>query len=601
MKLFSPWALWFLFFVPIVILMYILKQKFEEKEISSTYLWKQVLKDIEVNTPWQKLKKNILLFLQLLFITLLVLALSDPTLFIKGQYSANLIIVIDNTGSMNTMYNTETRLEKAKDLAEAQVRSANANAEITVISSGRYPKIEIAKTTDKSEAIAKIRGITSSRAAGNIRDSISIVEALSKQYQSYKAIFYSDSSLAVNNINADIFSLANVGDSENVSLDYISHKRGEEGLKVMLRITNRGNTSVTREVSLYGDDKLLDIISIDIEAKTTETIYFSEISEEADSIWAELSEKDVLLDDNVIYDVVKARDIQKVLLISTRNTFIEKALLPMEGIELYKTNPNESIMDEYDLYILDGSIPDTLPEKGSILIINPPEGNKLINTTGDIEGGTAEIKIHPITRYMDNGYFVVSGMKNIEVPYWAATLINAGNSPAVIAGENKGRRTAVIAFDLHSSDFVLTPEFPIFMHNLTEYLVNMGMSSKTSYYCGEAVEINPMPDTKAAYITDPSGSKHEVVLKYPILPFESTWEQGVYKLLQDNGEKKSESLFAVNFPSASESEVSLEAENSFSNSQNIFTSATGRRIQTVLILLILMLAAVEWVVYIRGY
>lgn len=56
MTLFSPWALWFLALIPLVILMYILKQKFEEREISSTYLWHQVLKDMEVNTPWQRLK-----------------------------------------------------------------------------------------------------------------------------------------------------------------------------------------------------------------------------------------------------------------------------------------------------------------------------------------------------------------------------------------------------------------------------------------------------------------------------------------------------------------------------------------------------------------
>ena len=58
MKLFAPWALWFMGSIPIIIMMYILKQKFEEREISSVYLWQQVLKDIEVNTPWQKLKKN---------------------------------------------------------------------------------------------------------------------------------------------------------------------------------------------------------------------------------------------------------------------------------------------------------------------------------------------------------------------------------------------------------------------------------------------------------------------------------------------------------------------------------------------------------------
>jgi len=93
MKLFSPWALWFLSFMPLVVLMYILKQKFEEQQIGSIYLWQQVLKDIEVNTPWQKLKKNLLLLLQLLCILLLVFALSDPYIFTGGGMYSNLVIV----------------------------------------------------------------------------------------------------------------------------------------------------------------------------------------------------------------------------------------------------------------------------------------------------------------------------------------------------------------------------------------------------------------------------------------------------------------------------------------------------------------------------
>ncbi|HNT04551.1 MAG TPA: BatA and WFA domain-containing protein, partial [Bacillota bacterium] len=142
MTLFSPWALWFLSFMPLVVLMYILKQKFEERQISSIYLWQQVLKDIEVNTPWQKLKKNLLLFLQLLSILFLVFALSDPYLYTGGGMHSNLVIVIDNTGSMNARYENGTRLAKAKQLAEEMISRSGTKANITLLTVGRSPRVE---------------------------------------------------------------------------------------------------------------------------------------------------------------------------------------------------------------------------------------------------------------------------------------------------------------------------------------------------------------------------------------------------------------------------------------------------------------------------
>ena len=60
MKLFSPMALWFLILIPILILLYILKQRFEERQVPSLYLWQQILMDTEATSPFQKLKRNIL-------------------------------------------------------------------------------------------------------------------------------------------------------------------------------------------------------------------------------------------------------------------------------------------------------------------------------------------------------------------------------------------------------------------------------------------------------------------------------------------------------------------------------------------------------------
>ena len=49
--------------VPIILLMYLLKQKYKEKQVPSLYLWEKVLTQTKAQEPWQKLRKNLLMFL----------------------------------------------------------------------------------------------------------------------------------------------------------------------------------------------------------------------------------------------------------------------------------------------------------------------------------------------------------------------------------------------------------------------------------------------------------------------------------------------------------------------------------------------------------
>lgn len=599
MKLFSPWAFWFLSLIPIVVIMYILKQRFEEKEVSSIKLWKQVLKDIEVNTPWQKLKKNILLFLQLLLIILLIFTLADPLLTKGGRAYTKLILVIDNSGSMNTKEDGVSRLELAKRQAEAEIKNSSKDTQVTIITVGNHSKIEVAGIVDKSSAISQLRAINSSKSTGSISDALSLVEALSKDTQAYKAVFYTDSDIMINNINGEVVNFS--GENINVSLDYLSHSITDKGIRALLRVSNRSDKDLTREVSLFSGDRLLDVIKVELEPNKTNTVYFDEQIDFTNNIYAELTEQDVLTDDNIIYDVVKSTKPKKVLLVTKQNVFIEKALIPIKGIELYKSNPDEYTDEDFDLYIFDGNYPDKLPDTGNILLVNPPQDNSLVDVFEDIEGGVCDVKLHPVTKYMDNAYFVVSAIKSIEVPYWASVLINIGENPAVIVGEYKGRNVAVIAFDLHNTDFALTPEYPIFMHNLMEYLVNISINSNTKYFCGEAIPLSLYAETQKAQIIAPSGKVYEIGLKYPILPFEETIEQGIYKINQNVNGKASESVFAVNFPAEQEAGENIELLQNSDKASIEETVQTGRRIQIILLLMVILLVSIEWVVYTSAY
>lgn len=604
MTLFSPWALWFLALIPLVILMYILRQKFEEREISSTYLWHQVLKDMEVNTPWQRLKKNLLLFLQLLSLLLMIFALSDPYLNLNSRAYSRLMVVIDVSGSMNTIYEGgSSRLDTAKTMAEGLIKGAGADAEITVITAGKQPQIVLNKTASKTEAINAVKHITGDNSTGSIADAAELVKAVVKsegtQASGYKAYFYTDMQVDTEGLNADVTGLGSK--AQNVSLDYISHKSGDDGLDVLVRVTNRSDEKVMREISLYGGGELLDITSAELVPQETKTVYFNGIKTDKGYIWAEITEKDALANDNVIYEIVRSGAPQKVLMVSKQNIFMEKVLKTIDGIEVYKTNPGEAVEGKYDLYIYDGYIPAELPGAGNLILLNPPQGNSIVETGTEVDGGPSKANVNTLTRYADKGSFTVSHMKQLQTPYWADVLYSAGGRPAVISGEDRGRKIAVFAFDLHNSDFVLLPEFPIFTYNLMGYLLNLSSSTQQAYKCGDPINVSLLPEAREAYIKNPAGNTSKVELKYPVLPYENTTEAGIYELVQKMETSEAVSAVAVNFPVDSES--AAQGYEGHENAGQAVKGAfkAGMAVQAMLIILIIILAAAEWVVYIRGY
>src|SRR5438093_10434373 len=80
MSFLAPAALVFAASIPVVIVFYLLKRKRVVKLVSSTVLWQRFLADTQASAPFQKLRRNWLLILQLLMLTMRVLSLVRPSL-----------------------------------------------------------------------------------------------------------------------------------------------------------------------------------------------------------------------------------------------------------------------------------------------------------------------------------------------------------------------------------------------------------------------------------------------------------------------------------------------------------------------------------------
>jgi hypothetical protein len=122
-------------FIPSLVVLYFLKLRRREMPVSSTLLWRKAVQDLQVNAPFQRLRKNLLLFLQLLLLAALLLALARPILNYTPGAGPRTIILIDHSASMSAddMPGGRTRLEEAKRRAKDLVSTLGRNGAAMVI------------------------------------------------------------------------------------------------------------------------------------------------------------------------------------------------------------------------------------------------------------------------------------------------------------------------------------------------------------------------------------------------------------------------------------------------------------------------------------
>src|SRR5688500_16148743 len=110
-------AAWLFSLIAPAVLLYFLKLKRPRQQVPSLVLWRQVLADSRVNSPFQKFKRNILLLLQLILLCLLIMGAMQPYIRAGDPDTDRLLVLLDRSASM-AAFDKEggiSRLDKAKE------------------------------------------------------------------------------------------------------------------------------------------------------------------------------------------------------------------------------------------------------------------------------------------------------------------------------------------------------------------------------------------------------------------------------------------------------------------------------------------------------
>jgi len=178
--------------IPVLIILYFLKLRRRNLDVSTTLLWKKAIQDLQANAPFQKLRRNILLILQLLALIAAILAIGQPQLRSDLGVGDRNIILIDRSASMSSIDgdpgvavgDRRTRLEVAKcealslieSLREPVFQRDSADHAMVIAFDSNAEVIE-QFTTDKKVLAAAVESITPTDAPTSMKEAMRLAKA----------------------------------------------------------------------------------------------------------------------------------------------------------------------------------------------------------------------------------------------------------------------------------------------------------------------------------------------------------------------------------------------------------------------------------------
>ncbi|MCD8148059.1 MAG: BatA and WFA domain-containing protein [Clostridiales bacterium] len=652
MGIYVLWPLAFLALVPILILLYFLRQNIKKKEFSAVMLWQEVYRSVEATRPWERLRKNLLLVLQIIAVLLFVLALMRPWIRAGADDQTMIVLVLDNSASMDTLYGENTtRLDAAKEAACEYVDSLADRSTLYVISGNQSATLVLSNSQDKMEAKSRIRDIEQTELGGDLSSSLSLVQSCISQSEEYQVVFFTDTAFDSGDLDCVVESFYN--DATNCSVDSLNCSEKDGQLLVLAQVTNHGEADVTGDLNLYGidadgEETLLGISAMEAAAGETAPVYFELEETEADetvkALRAELNGTDALAGDNSVWCVLEEESASRVLLLTQSNLYLEKAFGNISGVEIYRTSDlgifETSEADGYDLYIFDGMLPEELPETGNYLFVNcetsayagaesaeasetdedemesagesVADENSDKNTglsevyfeaSGYVENTTLEVASTDMTYYSADASFGVTQSATYETPSWGTSFLKAGESGEETAGFYGiygGHRMAVLGFDLHDTDFGLQAEFPILVSEMAGYLLDTGLTEDTSYVAGDSILIHGQSTGSDLTVIRPDRNTEQIAASEAAGSYMEVSQLGIYQVSQEQGETRKTQYFAVQFPTALESEVEPASAMEDAQEGAAETGGVGTtELRNLVLILLLLLMCAEWLIYVK--
>jgi hypothetical protein len=582
MSFLSPIAFAFAASIPVVIVFYLLKRKRVVKLVSSTLLWQRFLAETQANAPFQRLRHNWLLLLQVLLLVLVVLALARPYLVGDAKSSRLRVLIMDASASMQSVDERPSRFERARVEALRLVEGSRDSDQMVILQCAANTEVKQSATSDKMALRRALQACAPLDAPTRLVEAFKLAETLIRNQADAEIHLFSDGAAG------------NLGEFESKNLPVIYHKfglrRNNAGIvsldvranpddasqrAIFAGIGNFGTNSAQVEVELLFEKQPLEARPLTLGPTNTQPLVFVAPQSRDGVFTVRLKTEDDLAVDNEASVVSLMPQPVKVLLVSRGNRFLEKALRGPSNVKLSTAASLDGHVTDFDIVVLDDVTPAQWP-KCNVLAFHA------INTNWFPAFQTVKAppivdwkNTHPLLRFINFDNVQVAETLGIRTPSWAVSLVESPQTPLIVTGDLERQRIVWIGFDSLQSTWPWRISFPIFIANAIDWLnPAASTASERMVRGGDAFRLPLNSSARTARLTLPDGKVRELAVEPRIsdLIIADANKAGVYRLMVGTNSV----TFCVNLLDAPESDITPRDELPFGRYARVTASKLKR-------------------------
>jgi von Willebrand factor type A domain/Aerotolerance regulator N-terminal len=611
MRFLSSSAFWWLMLAGLIILFYLFKLKRKKSVVPSVLLWRRTMEEMEANTPFRRLRRSLLLFLQLLALAAVVFSLTRPLIATNAIATGSTVVIIDSSASMSARdENGRSRLDRAKEMATTLVADLGGGERAALIESANRVTVRSPLTSDRAALKSAIASVRETDTSGRLSDALRLAEEIAKTERDAGIVVIGDGGVSEAVREAPRTALdavakggittrfARVGQrADNVGIVALNARPVTSGRTrdLFASIANFSDRERSFTVELRVERRLVDARTVALAAGERRALVFDLGPEVSGLAELKADVEDDLASDNTAY--VFLPDARRIRVgVVGDNPFVIQALAVNPDFEVAKFESTAGTASDYDCVVSEGARSSGVLGSRALLAFNPSDADGFWQNTGELSQPTIDSadQTSPVNEYLTYADLHIEKSIARRVAGWLKPIASSGNQPLIWAGENNDHRVVVVGFDLADSDLPLKVEFPMLLANSVRWLARLdSLYSDRVVTTGKPVTIR---QERAAAVTTPDGDEHEIPVANGAALFADTNRVGLYQV-------KDGSPFAATLLNAEESDTtprdSIRTETGEVKAQTE-TARSEREVWRWVALLGLAVLSIEWWAYHRG-
>jgi hypothetical protein len=603
---------WAALAVPIVIF-YILKIRLRRVPVSTTLFWQQIFEEKKPRSIWEMLRHLLSLLVQLAVLGLVVLALGEPFFRWEVLEAKRIVLVLDNSASMNADDVAPTRLSRAKEDARRIIDGLRFRDEMAIIAAGTEPQVLCGLTGHQRTLRKAVDDAPATDGPSRVNEAVGLARNLLVTHKNRKVIVLTDGGFegAEALAKADDVQVVPVGKrTGNVGITRFQTRRSlidPVGYEILAEVTNASDDPVECRLEIDLNDDVVDVVPLKLAAGGTHQQVFEKTSTEGGRLVARLNRADALKADNQAWAILPRREVRPVTLVTKGNLFLEKVFEANAGVKLTVVKaPPKAAPAAGTLTVFHRDLPETLPP-GPVLVIQPSQSGALWEV-----GETLQ---NPIVTQQDKDSPLMANVRLDNVLMPEARKLTPKGAPKVLAAAVSGDplylafdrpegKVLVLTVNLDKGDLPLQTAFPIMVANALGWFAGTKGELREASATGAVADWDVPPGADASYtVHAPDGRATPLptqAARAAIGPLDRCGVWTVDRGAGQGGETKPDFELACNLANRRESD--LRPPKDWKPGSGVEQAGFGGRpLWYVLIIAAWALVGTEWYLYQRRW